>query len=122
MRFAQSPVPSAALHEELVLPIAKELADASSDTPLVLILAGAPFPGDETTDPYVLSEEMEPLNDKDVAAYLHDYAASKNRVLSLPEHAQLMQQVTGGAVGTFDKAKMQAVMEATKLILENRVL
>jgi len=113
---------SAALHEELVLPIAKELADVSSDIPLVLILAGAPFPGDETTDPYVLSEEMEPLNDKDVAAYLHDYAARKNRVLSLPEHAKLMQQVTGGAVGTFDKAKMQAVMEATKLILENRVL
>ncbi len=113
---------NAPLHEELVLPIAKELANASSDAPLVLILAGAPFPGDETIDPYVLREEMEPLSDKDVASYLHDYAACKNRELSLPEHTQLMLAITEGAVGQFDKLKMQAVMEATKVILENGVI
>jgi len=113
---------NAPLHEELVLPIAKELAVASTKTPLVLILAGAPFPGDETMDPYVLREEMEPLNDKEVASYLHNYAASKNRELSLPEHTQLMLEITGGAVGHFDKVKMRAVMEATKLILENGVI
>lgn len=113
---------NAPLHDELVIPLAKELADAPPGTPLVLILAGAPFPGDETTDLYVLREEMEPLNDKDVATYLHDYAASKNRVLSLPEHTQLMMEITGGAIGTFDKAKMQSVMEATKALLERGVI
>lgn len=115
---------NAPLHTELLIPIAKELADASTDTPLVLILAGAPFPGDETIDPYVLSEEMEGFNDKDVAAYLHNYAASKNpkRELTLPEHTELMLEITGGAVGTFDKAKMQQVMEKIKLILERGII
>jgi hypothetical protein len=107
------------LYEQLVLPIAEELKAVSDAPGLVMILAGAPFTSTSAQRLFVLDEQVEPLTDRDVADFIYNYAASINRKLSTTEHAQFLLHVTGGATGSFDAARMQAVTRAVIFILEN---
>lgn len=120
--FHTLPGTHAGLYEELVVPIARELANGPPNMPLVLVLLGAPFPARSSMDPVVLEEQIEPINDRDVAEFLTNYAASMQRALTQAELDQLVQFITGGTVGTLDMAKNQQLMDATKRLIESNII
>ncbi|OYV06208.1 MAG: hypothetical protein CFE26_07535, partial [Verrucomicrobiales bacterium VVV1] len=71
---------------------------------------------------FVADEHLQPLTADDVGRFLDAYAANKNRVLSRTDHAQILLKITDGTTGSFDAAKMKSVMEATKLVIQNRLI
>lgn len=110
------------LYEELVLPLFHELKGSSDFSRLLIILIGGTFPPDKSMGPYVLNEPVEAFTGEQVADYLNEYAARRNRVLSHTEHLQLLLEITGGATGALDGAMMETVMLATQQILEKGVI